>query len=537
MQLRIQEKAAGVFLWVVLVVDILNREYQRGAMALEKRFSELPSDLSNLFRNILRRDQGNSTHRSSEELLLCILWILYAERPLTPQEYDHALWSGLHPKGLVDLGLPDTVSRFYNGSIERYIISSSKGLAELTRSVTPIVQFIHESVRDFLIKDNGLSALWPGLGLDSFNQESLGHEKLKVCCWQYVDHYLTESSNGRDCSLGPPILLVSKGDDLSKHAFLEYAAHNILYHANFAAVTFSQSGFLSDFPLSAWASTVNYVEKVKTRHYRRDVGLMYVLADRGCPELIKTKPSPYEACLGARSEERLRYPFFAALANGNITTVVALLGLSTNIWNGVDITKDLRGHKHVNSYDKKSTPLSWAARWGLADLARLLLQRGAPLDEKDLNNDTPLEQAAKHMEVTVAKVLIEAGANLLIKPTRPGWTLLRGAMRSHDEEFIKYLMNAYKRIEIDSWDFGSGDTPLYMASGIASEATVKLLLDMGANPNARSSNKSTPVHQALRRSRDYLTVLRLLIKAGADTELKDDTGLTSLFRACEAGDT
>ena len=43
------------------------------------------------------------------------------------------------------------------------ILSSSKGLAEMTRSKNQTVQFIHESVRDFLLKGNGLSGLRPDL--------------------------------------------------------------------------------------------------------------------------------------------------------------------------------------------------------------------------------------------------------------------------------------------------------------------------------------------------------------------------------------
>lgn len=96
-QPQLLSKAAGVFMWVVLVVDILNKEYRRGGLSLRRRLAEIPSDLSELFSDILRRDNENM-----EDLLLCILWILYAKRPLQPKEFYHALWSGLSLKGLVD---------------------------------------------------------------------------------------------------------------------------------------------------------------------------------------------------------------------------------------------------------------------------------------------------------------------------------------------------------------------------------------------------------------------------------------------------
>lgn len=46
---QILEKAAGVFLWVVLVVEILNKENRRGRLAVKKRLAEVPSGLSELF--------------------------------------------------------------------------------------------------------------------------------------------------------------------------------------------------------------------------------------------------------------------------------------------------------------------------------------------------------------------------------------------------------------------------------------------------------------------------------------------------------
>lgn len=219
---KILEKAAGAFMWVCLVVDILNKEYRRGEMSLRKRLAEIPSDLSALFKAILRRDNENM-----EALLLCILWILYAKRPLQPKEFYHALWSGLSLQSMADDQVPDFTVPPSGGSlnrVERYVIGSSKGLAEITKSAQPTVQFIHESVRDFLIKDKGLYELWPELGFDS---ESLSHEKLKQCCNLYMSHPLVHASVSK-----LPSASNSRGAaEISREfPFLEYANQNILYH-------------------------------------------------------------------------------------------------------------------------------------------------------------------------------------------------------------------------------------------------------------------------------------------------------------------
>jgi hypothetical protein len=168
---EILEKSSGIFMWVVLVVPILNKEFDRGRIyALRKRLQEIPVDLHELFKDVLTRDSQNM-----EELLLCIQWILYARRPLKREELYFAVLSGVDPEAATTLK-PDELDK---DDIDRFILSSSKGLAEVTKSKDQSVQFIHESVRDFLLKENGLDSL-----RSEFKETSLGfsHERLKQCC-------------------------------------------------------------------------------------------------------------------------------------------------------------------------------------------------------------------------------------------------------------------------------------------------------------------------------------------------------------------
>ncbi|TDZ49941.1 Vegetative incompatibility protein HET-E-1 [Colletotrichum trifolii] len=146
----ILEKASGVFMWVVLVVDILNKEFDRGRIfAVQKRLSEIPPGLSELFMNILTRDSDNL-----DDLLLSVQWILFSKRPLNRREYYFALTAGLEPVSLGEWDPEETPE----DSMDRFVLSSSKGLAEMTKSKEPTIQFIHESVRDFLLKDKGLKS-------------------------------------------------------------------------------------------------------------------------------------------------------------------------------------------------------------------------------------------------------------------------------------------------------------------------------------------------------------------------------------------
>ena len=84
-------------------------------------------------------------------------------------------------QGLVDPELPDDT----HIDAVKLVASSLNGLAEITKSKQPTVQFIHESVRDFLVKEKGVQNLWPGLG---FDWEGPSHEILKRCCTTYLHH-------------------------------------------------------------------------------------------------------------------------------------------------------------------------------------------------------------------------------------------------------------------------------------------------------------------------------------------------------------
>jgi hypothetical protein len=66
---ELQEKASGVFMWVVLVVNMLNKEHNEGrpTRRLQKKLKDIPSDLHKLFRDILTRDC-----RNRDKLLFCI---------------------------------------------------------------------------------------------------------------------------------------------------------------------------------------------------------------------------------------------------------------------------------------------------------------------------------------------------------------------------------------------------------------------------------------------------------------------------------
>jgi hypothetical protein len=85
-------KANEIFLWVVLVVKILQTDVERARFhAMQSTLREMPEGLPELFKTIIFRD---SEHK--QEFLLCLRWILYAFRLLTLRDWYFAMMAGVN---------------------------------------------------------------------------------------------------------------------------------------------------------------------------------------------------------------------------------------------------------------------------------------------------------------------------------------------------------------------------------------------------------------------------------------------------------
>jgi hypothetical protein len=313
-RLELQEKAMGVFMWVVLVVDILNKEHDGGRIhALRKRLRDIPSDLHELFRDILTRDCHNKN-----ELIVCIQWLLFARHPLSPEELYFAILSVISPQHISKWDQEEVTV----GTIKRFILNSSKGLAEITKSKEPTVQFIHESVKDFLLKEDGLSAVLSDLGS---NFEGQSHEQLKLGCLHHLSVDLTTHFS---LAATPHKASSSEAGTLRQSAtkafpFLQYAVQNVLYHADSAqSGGVDQKNFLNFFALAKWVTLDNVFEKHQVRRHNSNASLLYILAEHNMPNLIKILPSD-SSCLKVE-DERYGPPIFAALAQGNDEVIIPI---------------------------------------------------------------------------------------------------------------------------------------------------------------------------------------------------------------------
>ncbi|KAN0072885.1 hypothetical protein V8E54_008999, partial [Elaphomyces granulatus] len=308
----IQEKSAGIFLWVALVIEILNKEYAGGRVsALRDRLRDIPPGLDELFEMILTRDGENM-----QALQLCIQWVLFAVRPLKPQE----LYFAIHFGAGQSIPISWDTDNISLDDIHRFVQSSSKGLAEVSKSKEPTVQFIHESVRDYLSKD-GKRKLWPTLA-EQFVGRS--HDILKNCCLAQIDasqniNILTEGQSNDSQALRGLRQAIQ-----SEYPFLEYATTKALVHSNQAqSVGVAQNDLVTVFPLQHWIKLSNVFEKFQARRYTNEASLLYILAERNLASLIEVHPHVHDHF--DIHGERYRYPFIAAAVLKNEDAVRELV--------------------------------------------------------------------------------------------------------------------------------------------------------------------------------------------------------------------
>lgn len=484
-ELRAQllEKSSGVFLWIILVVEILNKENCRGRLALRKRLSEIPNGLMELFRDLIKRDTQNM-----QEFRLCVMWILSAARPLSPKEYYHAIWSGLAMEDLVDQEQPSVHAEDSEDCIAKCVISSSKGLVEIALGGYAVVQFIHESVRDFLIKNGGLYELWSDLGMD---WESSSHELLKQCCSFYLAH---TNDDARGVTHTRQRLL----NDLP---LLRYAEQNLLYHADHAAGAFPQEGFFASLDLDAWIRAHN-AGKETIRRYKPQTNLIFILADQMCPQLIRQwlEINPTAAVLGDeyRTLNWYAHPFFAALASGHRDTVSALLGTRGTVAHDLDVNAILsRTRGFQGKMFQSRSPLTWAVQQALTGLVRWILESGISPDSPDGEQYTALFRAASRGILGAVELLLRHGADVN-KQVHP-----------HDE------------------------TALLVAAEYGCVLTVRALLEHGAHVNHACTRGETALTRASQH--DKVDVVITLLENHADVHHTDGDGRTSLILAARGG--
>ena len=156
------------------------------------------------------------------------------------------------------------------------------------------------------------------------------------------------------------------------------------------------------------------------------------------------------------------------------------------------------------------------------------LQQGAAIDSRNRLGESALIIVVKNHRVDLARVLLEAAANVN-QPALNGVTPLMAAAHGGHLDIARALLA--KGADVNALDRLKKNAITY-AAGEGHTAVVALLLENGVDPNAVYNNDLTALMWAAGYGRT--DTVKALLDAGARPELKDNRGKTAYDIANEA---
>ena len=401
-------------------------------------------------------------------------YLTVANRPLSVAELAEILAFDFdEAKG----GIPKLNSNWRWEDHEQAVLSTCSSLVTVVpRYPSPIVQFSHFSVKEFLMSDR----------LASSRRD--------------ISQYHISLLDAHTLLAQASLAVLLRDPDINGHVdsgvLAKYAAEHWTTHARFENVVSRvrdgmEDLFDPDKPyFEAWVrlhdidpeDDVNFPNKPDSECGARPLYYAAFCGFDGLVEHLTLKNSQYASARGGQCGIALH----SASYMGHLQVVLSLLrhGVGVDVGNG-----------------EKHTPLLLASWKGHRDVVLCLLEHGANVDLLDVDDNTPLTYAAFYGHVDVVRLLLEHNATV----------------NSQDKE---------------------GQTPLHDAIRggwyVDRSQIVRLLLEHGANPNARNHQLQTPLHLVSRRA-NSLDILRLLLEHGADLDAKDKNGKTPLQLSLERG--
>jgi ankyrin repeat protein len=171
-------------------------------------------------------------------------------------------------------------------------------------------------------------------------------------------------------------------------------------------------------------------------------------------------------------------------------------------------------------------PVEEALSAGQDEAVLAMVEAGADLEEV-------LPQAVSHGRLDLARKLLEEG-----KPSKKALRQVWVTPNLYeDPSLVKLLLD--RGASATKGPAGMrGWTPLLFAAGAGNVESVRLLLDAGADPNARAPAGQTPLVMAAERGEpgQAAAVIRLLLERGANVNVPDMLAETALHKAARAGD-
>jgi len=251
---------------------------------------------------------------------------------------------------------------------------------------------------------------------------------------------------------------------------------------------------------------------------------LYVLMVLSFSSFIKSAQDEEPPAERARVEDPRGPELLAAVRAKNFEIIKQLLGQGVSIF-----TRSAKG----------SSLLALAAEAGDIQIFNYLMKNGLEKDVNDKNSQgiTPLMLAAHKGHLDIVRLLLEKGAWVNERSSQGGVTALYGSIQNKHTPDVQY---AVVKLLLE---YGAGvdiidnnkKTPLILASQyLKFNKTTRLLLEHGATANLQDNNGLTALMAAA--SVGNHEIVKLLLDRDPDTlDVQQNNGRTALYRAAGNG--
>lgn len=199
-----------------------------------------------------------------------------------------------------------------------------------------------------------------------------------------------------------------------------------------------------------------------------------------------------------------------------------------------EIDKLLDAGAYADAFDNSDqSPLFWAIEGTHMAAIKTLLAKGASVNAANRHGVTPLLRAIQKDE-EITKLLVKSGAQV----TTGGWTPLHQAARYGNVAVVKLLVDEGANVNARAEGTLRSETPLHVAAMWGHAKAVKKLIQLKADVHAATALGNTPLHYAVGNPpityatvNDKVAILNLLSDAGANLTACNTKGETPLHIA------
>uniref|UniRef100_A0A673YES6 Transient receptor potential cation channel, subfamily A, member 1b n=1 Tax=Salmo trutta TaxID=8032 RepID=A0A673YES6_SALTR len=195
--------------------------------------------------------------------------------------------------------------------------------------------------------------------------------------------------------------------------------------------------------------------------------------------------------------------------------------------------------EHINVLDKSCcSPLHMAVRGGNVDIIKFCIQKGAKIDQQQMDRSTALHFACSQGATEAVKLMLSSYSrvdSIINLPDGAYQTPLHRSTIFDHTELAEYLIS--KGADIDYIDC-KGLSPLLLATNCGAWRTVALLLSKGANVNIKDKSGCNFLHLAILQPKGLKNLTGDILQHSSMLDLlstEDNEGCTPLHYACRLG--